>query len=469
MTLPLPDAWLLLDRAAGNLETQIQAGIREQILDGRLKAGERLPSSRALALSLGIARSTVVGGFERLRAEGFIEGAQGAAMRVARLATPPQGARARPIEPLPRAAPEPERFLPFRPGLPDLDSFPAALWARCLAARARHLRLHDLGYGEEAGLPELRQAIAAHVVRARAVLADPEQVIVMPSAASILAMVADIAGVRGQRPVWLEEPGYVIARDIFLAAGARLVSVPCDAEGIAITRGEGPPPSLIYVTPSHQYPTGVAMSLSRRLELLDFARANRAVVIEDDYDSEFHYASRPLAALQGLDRAGCVVYVGTFSKVLAPGLRVAYAVLPPSLLSQARAVLRREGSSVPIHVQAALADFLNEGHLRAHIRRMQTVYRERMGATRAAVLASGDGVLEPGSGDGGLQLAAWFKNRDADDGQVARALHAAKIGAMALSPFYRNEPRPGLLFGIGGATPERIAALGKALEHLLRP
>ena len=413
---PTATAWLLLDRTQGQLEQQIYAAIRNRILDGHLRPGERLPSSRTLAQSLGTARSTVVAGLDRLRAEGYISSTPGSAMRVANLPGAPQGTGIKACVTVKQTVPpsasagERERILPFRPGLPDLDSFPHAVWARCLGARTRSLRVHDLGYGEENGLAELREAIVRHVVQARAVLADPDQVVIMPSATAILSLLARVVKVGSDRPVWVEEPGYITARDTFRAAGAMLVPVPCDDEGMMIGRGEGRPPCLLYVTPSHQYPTGIAMSLPRRLALLEFAASVGTVVVEDDYDSEFHYASRPLAALQGIDRSGCVAYVGTFSKVLAPGLRVAYAVLPPRLVGPVRAVLRREGGAVPIHVQAALADLLNEGHLRAHVRRMQHVYGERMRGVREALRDAGDEIFDVASGAGGLQLAAWLRD-----------------------------------------------------------
>jgi len=464
MTAQPPVAWILLDRDAGHLERQIHDAIRDRIVTGQLKAGERLPSTRSLAAALGVARSTVVGGYELLRAEGFIAGRQGSAMRVADLPAALHGASARPVEPLPKEQPEPERSLPFRPGLPDLDSFPNKVWSRCLSARARHLRIHDLGYGDENGLAELRKAIAEHVVRARAVMAGPEQVVIMPSTAAILGLLAKIIHTGAGRPVWLEEPGYSTARDTFRGIGATLVSRPCDAEGMTIGYDEGSPPSMIHVTPSHQYPTGVAMSLPRRMELLKFAAANRSLIIEDDYDSEFHYASRPLAALQGIDRSGCVIYIGTFSKVLAPGLRVAYAILPPSLLTSARSILRQERGSVPIHVQAALADFLNAGHLRSHIRRMHDIYQGRMQAVRTTLLDVAGEIFDVGSGSGGLQIAAWFRNRNVDDMDAARRLHTLKIGARALSPFHMKEPRPGLLFGIASATDDQVARLAKAMQ-----
>jgi len=458
-----PATWILIDRRDGHLERQIHHTIRERILTGQLASEERLPSSRALAGMLGVARSTVVAGYELLRAEGFVIGRQGSAMRVANLPPPPEGAGAAPVLRLPAAEQEPERFLPFRPGLPDLESFPNDIWSRCLAARARHLRIHDLGYGDENGLPVLRQAIVDHVTRARAVLADPEQVIIMPSTAAILALLARVRLSEPGRTVWLEEPGYRTARDIFAAAGATIVPRPCDAEGITIA-AYGPAPSIIYVTPSHQYPTGVAMSLARRIALLRFASASNALVVEDDYDSEFHYASRPLAALQGIDRSDRVAYVGTFSKVLAPGLRVAYAILPAWLLALVKPILRREGGSVPIHVQAALADFLDAGYLRSHIRKMQGIYGARMAALRAALLATEGNVFQVAPAAGGLQLAAWFRDQRFDDRDAAWQLKSRNLGPMPLSLFHSATPRFGLLFGIGGTSDRKVAHLSRVLD-----
>lgn len=459
-----PATWILIDRCAGYLERQIHDAIQDRVLAGQLVAGERLPSSRALAAMLGVARSTVVAGYELLRAEGFVTGRQGSAMRVADLPPAPGGGRTAPLPRLSPPEPEPERFLPFRPGLPDLDSFPSEIWSRCLTARARHLHIHNLGYRDENGLPALRQAIVDHVTRARAVLADPEQVVIMPSTAAILALLARVLLSDPNRTVWLEEPGYRTARDIFAAAGAAIVPRPCDAEGMSIGDGS-PAPSMIYVTPSHQYPTGVSMSLTRRLALLRFAAVHEAVIIEDDYDSEFHYASRPLAALQGIDRADRVAYVGTFSKVLAPGLRVAYAVLPAWLLALVRPILRYEGGSVPIHVQAAMADFLTAGHLRSHIRTMQVVYGGRMTALGNALMAVAGDMLLVDPAAGGLQLPVWFRDQHIDDCKVVRALQDRGIGPMALSPFYAATPRSGLLFGIGSATDWEIARLSRIMEH----
>ena len=234
MVTQLP-AWLLLDRNAGDLERQIRHAIRDRILNGRLKAGDVLPSSRTMATSLGVARSTVTGSYERLKAEGFIQSSRGAAPQVASLSTMLPDTRPRPLQAISKTPAEPERFLPFRPGLPDLSSFPGSVWARCLAARSRSLRVHDLGYSGEAGLPELRQAIITHVVRTRAVLADPEQVIVMPSAAAIIGLLARLSLGSLGRPVWMEDPGYINAREIFRAARRDLVPIP--ATGMASQSG----------------------------------------------------------------------------------------------------------------------------------------------------------------------------------------------------------------------------------------
>ncbi|RZK88420.1 MAG: PLP-dependent aminotransferase family protein, partial [Methylobacterium sp.] len=335
--------WLVLNRDAGDLEGQVYRAVRERILSGQLAPGQRLPSTRALALALGVARSTVVQAFERLRAEGFLEAATGSATRVATLSTPfaahaeRGAARAAPAS-LPYPA-EPERGS-FQPGVPSLSDFPHAAWARCLGARARSLRVHDLGYGSASGLAELRMAILDHVSASRGVAASPDQVVILPSTSAAIDLIARLLlqpGVAGGDTAWIEEPGYPVAQAVLRSAGARLVGVPCDADGMDITRAAGPPPRLIYVTPSHQYPTGAVMSLHRRLALLETAQRCGATVLEDDYDSEFQRSSRPIAALQGIDRGGCVAYLGTFSKVLAPGLRIAYAILPSRLVAEARA------------------------------------------------------------------------------------------------------------------------------------
>ncbi len=463
-------SWLVLERAAGDLEGQIHRAIRDHILERRLASGQKLPSSRALSAGLGVARSTVVGAYERLLAEGFLIAAAGSATRVASLPQPPRAAASSPRQSaiLSSGLFEPSRDL--HPGIPDLSEFPDAVWARCLAARARALRIHDLGYGAPAGLPELRSAILAHVTETRGVLASADQVVILPSAAAAIALVArlvsDLAG-PGEPTCWIEDPGYPKAQALLRDAGWRLVAVACDGGGLDVANGRGPRPRLIYVTPSHQYPSGATLSLSRRLALLRLAQSEGAIVVEDDYDSEFRYGSRPIAALQGIDRSGSVAYIGTFSKVLAPGLRVAYAILPPPLLGPAIKDFALRGSTTPVHVQAALADFIREGRLRAHIRRMTPLYAARMAATAEILRRDCDDLLRVGEADGGLQLAAWFRDENIDDRAVASALRHQNFGIQALSDFYLGPARPGLLFGIATAVPERVRAAAALIRKLV--
>jgi GntR family transcriptional regulator/MocR family aminotransferase len=266
----------------------------------------------------------------------------------------------------------------------------------------------------------------------------------------------------------MEEPGYGTAQALLRMARANLVPVPCDEAGIDIAKAAGPSPRLIYVTPSHQYPTGATMSLSRRLALLEFARANGSVVLEDDYDSEFQYASRPIAALQGIDRGEVVAYLGTFSKTLAPGLRVAYAVVPPWLVPEVTAGQLLRGAVVPIHIQAALADFIRDGRFRAHLRHMNAIYAARMAATVSALRRHCGGWLEVGEGAGGLQLATWFRDTSTDDATVTRRINADGFALRAMSTLHLGPPRPGLLFGIARMPPEAADAAAARIARLLR-
>ncbi|MDI7860607.1 PLP-dependent aminotransferase family protein [Rhizobiaceae bacterium n13] len=465
-------AWLALDRRAGDLEAQIYKGMRDRILLGKLPTGQRLPSTRTLASALGVARSTVVEAYERLKAEGYLETRTGSGSRVAAFSAPPlQGQRPAPT-PATRRLPEPTSDGMFRSGVPDLADFPHAAWARCLAARSRSLRVHDLGYDDASGIPALREAILEHVSVTRGVLARPEQVLVVPSTRAAIDLLACLLLRPGQANgdvAWVEDPGYLAGHALLRDAGARLVPVPCDAEGMDVTQAKGPPPRLICVTPSHQYPTGSTLSLQRRLALLDVARANGSVVLEDDYDSEFQYGSRPIAALQGIDRSDVVAYLGTFAKVLAPGLRVAYAIVPNWLVQEASTMQQRKGMAVPIHIQAALADFIREGRLRAYLRRMNGKYAERMAATASALRRHCGNVLDIADGSGGLQLATWFQGRGTDDRKVAGALNAEGHGVQAMSQFYLGLPRPGLLFGIARTNPDTVdKVIAGFARHILR-
>jgi GntR family transcriptional regulator/MocR family aminotransferase len=456
MPMEMLDGFLVLDRAAGDLEGQVYRAVRAEILAGRLSPGTRLPATRALAGTIGVARSTLVQAFDRLRAEGYVEAAQGSGTRVAALPAlvglEDVSLRPPPALPVPSAA-----YGAFESGVPDLAAFPHAIWARCLGVRARSLRVHDLGYGAPEGLPALREAILTHVAAARGVVATPDQVVILPSTGAAIDLLAQVT-LRPGDTAWIEEPGYPTAQQVLRRVGARLVPVPCDAEGLDPAAAIGPAPRLIYVTPSHQYPTGVTMSLPRRLALLDAAASAGAIILEDDYDSEFQYGGRPIACLQGIDRRGSVAYLGTFSKTLAPGLRVAYAILPHRLLAEALVLQKLRGATVSIHVQAALADFLRDGHFRAHVRRMSAVYGARMETALTAMRQQCEATLIVPAQRGGLQFAARFKDAAADDVAIAGALQAAWVAAKPLSTFYLGTPQPGLLLGIALATDADAAA-----------
>ncbi|MBX5147614.1 MocR-like pyridoxine biosynthesis transcription factor PdxR [Rhizobium lentis] len=462
---PAP-AWLDLDRDAGDLAGQIYRGLRDRILLGQLPAGYKLPSTRAFAASLGVARSTAVEAYDRLKSEGYIEASAGAATRIAALARMQQQ---RPMDdPWPIAetpSDKPPDHALFRPGVPDVSAFPHAVWSRYLAARSRSLRIQHLGYENATGIFELRKAILDHISTTRGVVAVPEQVLVVPSTRAAIDILARTMLRRsGRKSVWMENPGYPAARALLGDAGAEIVPVPCDEQGIDVSRAEGPQPALIYVTPSHQYPTGATLTLPRRLALLEAARRDGSLIVEDDYDSDFHYGSRQIAALQGIDRAEVVAYLGTFSKVLAPGLRVAYAVVPRWLVAEASEALQRSGVAVPTHVQAALADFISEGRLRAHLRRMNPHYADRMVRTVEMLTGQFADRLALSGGYGGLQLATWFRDEAMNDRAIIAEVNRSGYGLMPMSDFFIGKSAAGILFGISRAEPAAVQKLAADLE-----
>lgn len=461
--------WLSLDRNDGDLAGQIYRSLRDRILLGQLPAGHKLPSTRAFAVSLGVARSTAVEAYDRLKSEGYIEASAGAATRVValeRMRPERQKDDRAPVEEK-RSDQPPYRGL-FRPGVTDVSDFPHAAWSRHIASCSRSLRSHHLGYENPTGIRELQQAILEHISATRGVVAGPEQVMIVPSTRAAIDMLARAMLRRsGRKTAWMEDPGYNAARLLLVDAGAEIVPVPCDEHGIDVSRAQGPQPALIYVTPSHQYPTGATLSLPRRLALLEAARHHESLVVEDDYDSDFQYGSRPIAALQGIDRAEVVAYVGTFSKVLAPGLRVAYAVVPRWLVAEASEALHRRGVAVSTHIQAALADFINEGRLRAYLRRMNQQYAERMARTIGMLESHFGGRLKISGGNGGLQLAAWFRDETVDDRAVVTKVNASGYGLMPMSGFFLGRSAPGILFGISQAQPVAVERLAADLRMVL--
>ena len=447
--------WLELDRSQRDLTNQLCNALRERILLGDVRSGTRLPSSRILAKACGVSRSTVVEAYSRLRAEGFLDALEGSSTRVKSLPEMPTTTLAK--FSAVNVNEEVGRALPFLPGSPALDGFPNKIWGKYLARSSRNVTAEELDYGQNTNLIELRRQICQHLSERRGVITSVERIIIMPTTGAILDAIARLTVEANLSTccAWIEEPGYPAAQSLLWDAGFDLQGVACDESGIAILKGKGKAPKLIYVTPSHQYPTGVTMSLSRRLELLKFAQANGALIVEDDYDSEFQFNSLPIAALQSIDRGQCVAYIGTFSKVLAPGLRVAYAVLPERLLQPILNAQRQRGLYVSTHIQSAMSGFIADGHLRAYIRSMNQIYAAKMILTRDALARHGSEIFELANGGGGLQLAVWFKDRTVDDGKSVESLRKAGYGVQALSTFYLLGSRPGLLFGIG-KTPANI-------------
>lgn len=469
---------------------QVYASLRAAILGGRLAPGATLPSTRTLSEALRISRTTVVAAFEQLIAEGYVEGRAGAGSFVARALpddllrpAPDPATRTRPrtvgralsqrgqllaATPVLTARDE-GRPIAFRPGIPALDDFPFALWARLVARRYRHPPRELLAYGDPAGYRPLREAIAGYLRESRGVRCQPEQVLVTTGTQQAVDLIARILLDPGDA-VWVEDPGYLAARGALRSAGATLAPVPVDEQGLDVVAGiaRRPDAKMVYVTPSHQYPLGVTMSLQRRLALLEWAARADAWVLEDDYDSEFRYAGRPLAALQGLDTDGRVIYLGTFSKVMFPSLCLAYLVVPEDLIepfTTSRALINRH---LPSLEQAAVADFIVDGHFLRHIRRMRTLYAERQAALVAAARDELAGLLTVAPGEAGLHLVGWL-NSGGDDRQAARRAGSHGVEAPALSPFCIEPPaRPGLLLGYAAIPPPAIVAGARRLALALR-
>jgi GntR family transcriptional regulator/MocR family aminotransferase len=482
LSLMLAQSLIKLDRNGESLRDQIYRQLRDAVLCGRLTPGSPLPSTRDLAAALKVARSTLVEAIDQLKAEGFLETRQGAPMRVAKLDRKVLGARLiadrSPDTRSPRERtdlaenlnwcnddpPTPVTLRAFRPGLPDIRAFPAREWATHLARRARHPASHDLSYSGYSGVQSLREEILRHVSVVRHVQAQPEQVVILPSSQAAFDLVTRCSLQAGE-VAWVEDPGYPGIRALLRSHRAIVVPIAVDREGIQ-TEGVRSRPRLIYVTPSHQYPTGVAMSLQRRLKLLNLAQQFQASIIEDDYDSEFHYQGQPIASLQGLDSTGCVHYVGTFSKTMAPGLHVAYVIVPLRFVDLAHTIASTSGVTVSVHVQLALADFMHSGGLRRHIRAMTNAYAKRMAALCASLRRYGGNALVVPSARGGLQLCVELHDAIADTLAV-EALREAGVHALPLSELSFGQRRNGLILGVGLVEDSGVVPAARNLCNVL--
>ena len=474
------------------LYRQLYENLRQAILKGQIAAGTRLPSTREIASELKLSRNTVMNAFEQLLAEGYVEGHVGSGTFVSQalpdeLLTARAGIKRtfrRPrrgrtfskrgdllaTTPVRAVCPAVGSIVPFRSGIPALDAFPFDVWQRIVARHWRRPQRELMGYGEPAGYRPLREAIANYLGAARAVRCTPEQVIVVAGTQQAVDLVARVLLDPGDA-VLLEDYGYLAARGALTAAEARLVPVPIDDEGIDVAAGAKAEPNarLAYVSPSHQYPLGVTLSLARRLALLEWASRSGAWLVEDDYDSEFRYSGRPLAAMQGLDEEGRVIYLGTFSKVLFPSLRMGYMVVPEDMadaFSSARALV---GWCSPVIDQSVVAEFIEEGHFARHIRRMRALYAERQAALVAAACEELDSLLEIHPAAAGMHLLGWLPE-GVDDGEASRAcvergVQTQPLSAFALSEHYR---RGGLILGYAAYNEREIRAGVRVLAEALR-
>jgi GntR family transcriptional regulator/MocR family aminotransferase len=444
------------------LHRQLEQGLRDAVRDGRLAAEADLPSSRALAGQLGVSRGIVVEAYEQLVAEGYLTSRPGGSTRVAREAG---------VAPVRLPRPHAPAFdVDFGPGRPELDLFPRAAWLRSVRRVLEEAPSERFWYLGGRGVPELRVALAAYLDRVRGTSAHPDDIVISAGFAQGLALVAGVLRAQGKRRMGMEDPSHPESRDLIRDAGLTVVPIPVDESGIRIDRLAEADVEAVVVTPAHQYPTGAVLPPDRRSALAAWARSRRAIVIEDDYDAEFRYDRQPVGAMQGLCPER-VVYAGTASKVLAPGLRLGWLVVPGDLVDLVAQAKVAADLGSPAIDQLAFADFLARGEHDRHLRRMRPIYRKRRD-TLLAALARYLPELEPVGASAGLHLLAWLPDH-IDEAAFSAA--AADVGVRVDGLGERRiEPggRGGVIFGYGGVSEadieEGLRRVGPAIEALRR-
>jgi GntR family transcriptional regulator/MocR family aminotransferase len=468
---------------SGPLHAQLTRALKIAMMSGHVSRGARLPATRMLAAELGISRNTVLAAYEQLRAEGFVDGRVGSGSYV----TPPLSV-ARPEAPAPHAleaqseylrrvrqlrvrATFPGRDIPgmrfaFQYGVPLANPALTTAWARELSHAALYTKP---GYPMSQGLPELREAICDYLMRRRGIQAVPEDVLIVGGTQQAIALSARVLLDPGDA-VAIEDPHYYFIRAVLKAHGARLQPVPVDGQGLRVEAMPQPAPRMVCVTPSHQFPTGAVLSLSRRMALLDYAHSQNCWIWEDDYDGEFRYDAKPLAALRSLDRDGRVIYVGSFSKALFPALRLGYLLMPPGLREDFVTAKLLEDLGEPAIEQSALAHFIDHGGFERHLRRSSQVLKERRTALIEGLRQCGRGRLEISDSRAGMHLVAWMHDLDQAQGQafIERA-RGHGLGLYAIAPYYLNLPeRFGLLMGYGGLSVAEIEQALAIFAHCLQ-
>jgi GntR family transcriptional regulator / MocR family aminotransferase len=442
----------LTGAARGRQAEALADQLRRAVRTGTLPIGTRLPASRSLAADLGVSRGVVVRAYDQLVAEGYLAGRRGSGTIVAGGTDPGPPA---PLRPVTRSS---------NPGLPSGGTFPRVEWARCAARALATLTDAELGYGDPAGLPHLREELARYLGRVRAVLAPPERVVVVNGFAQASRLVAEVLRGGGTTRIAVEDPGSIGLRDQFTASGLTCVAVPVDGEGMQVDALAASGVRAVVVTPAHQFPTGAVTSPPRRHALLEWARSCGGLVVEDDYDAEFRYDRSPIGALQGLG-PDVVLYGGSVSKTLAPGVRLGWLVVPEHLVATYRDAKYTADLARGVLDQATFAELLASGEMDRHIRRMAVEYRRRRDHLVAAVTASLPGWEVTGAA-AGLHLV--LHPPGGDDEALARQAQACGLDARALSRYSLGSPRwPGLVVGYGHEPPARLTAAIEALARAL--
>ena len=465
---------------------QIYLILREAILLRHLAPGSRLPSTRQLADRLGVSRTSVLSAYDRLLGEGYIQGRTGSGTYVsddvAETVVMPARSPARRDNPTTRRLSMagiryrdasrslgPPEEIAFTPGCTSVDAITIEAWRRVGLRQLKTLERVNLHYADPIGELSLRTEVAQYLRAARAVRCDPEQIVIVSGAQQAIDLSLRVLLDPGEA-VWVEDPGYLGARAALNAVGATIIPVPVDRSGLMVSEGlaAAPKARAAYITPSHQYPTGVVMSMRRRLDILAWARDHDAWIIEDDYDSEFRYVGRPLASLQGIDSDARVIYVGTLSKMLFPGIRIGFAVVPHDLLDVFRGAKFVTDRQPPTLLQAMTTDFMRQGFLNAHIRRVRQRYREARDVVVEAIKKHMGDLVDVEIPECGIQLAIFFK-KNISDVDVAIQARQQGIVVKPVSQLYlRVAPRQGLLLGYAGFDLHKLRTASEKLATIVR-
>lgn len=479
---------IAVDRKAPKpLHRQIYDAYRTAIIEGSLHPGQRIPSTRELASELGISRFPVLNAYNQLLAEGYFQSRVGSGTVVSRslpdqiTPNPSLGTRSSATRSGPRRVARRSSGLPDHPTSPwrlgqgafgvgqvAFDQFPLQVWSRLIARRCRNMNARSFHYGDQMGSEVFRKTIASYLRTSRSLHCDAQQIMIVSGSQQALEITARVL-LDPRTHVWVEEPGYRLARDAFALTGSHLVPVPVDQEGLDVEAGmkRCRKARAAFVTPSHQFPLGVTMSASRRFQLLEWAQDVGSWVIEDDYDSEYRYESSPIASLQGIDTNERVIYIGTFSKVLFPSLRLGYIVIPSDLVDRFLMVRRALDIGPPTFFQEVLSDFIGEGHFARHLRRMRILYRERRSVLVESIHQELGNMVEVLGDEAGMHVAVTLPKGSHDLEIAARAAQQG-LWLWPLSPSYLGKAaRSGFILGFGSATIETIPRAIRKLRVLL--